>query len=434
MAIDNSGGTVCAHRVSIFTALLLIGFTGCTGETARWEFSQAQRLAERGEVEAAIEQMRHAVQKSGESWELALPFAFELSKRGDRESIAICDRVLAREEIQRDENLLYHARNTKVECLLNLGDFSDALVTLKTLFRDRVSRTELDENRLAYIRALANAELELAYVNVNQAIQAIASDWCCGERLDILSKTVVASALLARFFLDETRENPQIEPLQIAETRLLESKKFLSQLIEIYESRYGSFIECVESREKNAINLERCTARNNLVVLLIVRALVAQDLNEIEQCNRDRYQAARMRKDLEKIVEGLPNERSCLHLLNYAAAFLDTRGFIQSRLPWPENPESATESTSSYAESLDNLNVAILASQMERRALKGKLVNHVNFSVTNIRSMQARVDRSEAVLRYHRMLTHQRARNTAAAELDRLAIVELGFTPGEHLF
>lgn len=413
-------------------AVPLFGFTGCHPESARWQFSQAMQLAENGDPEGALERMRLAVAKSGEHWELALPYAHELAKRGDQESLAICSRILKREDIQRSERLLEYARLTKVECQLQLGDFSGALTTLKTLYRDRVSHSAIEENRLAYVRALANTELNLAAVNIERAIQGIASDWCCGERLDIRSKSIVASALLSRYFLEESRQHPDIETIEAAKVRLRQARILLSDRIQSYEKEFGRIIECVES-EKNALNLERCTAKNNLVVLLIVRALVSQDLGEMEECNRDRYQASRMSLNIEKVVQGLPDEKNCLNLLMFASAFLDTRGFVFTQLMASQVPTASPDFNEIYHQSLDDLNVAIFASEIEHRAMQGELFNHISHPVTHVRMLQTGTKRSAAVLRYHRMLTYQHGNNLEAAERDRRAIVELGFTPGKHL-
>jgi hypothetical protein len=411
---------------------IIVGLVGCNSETARWEFAQALRLMEKAETDAALDRMRQAVRKSGDHWELALPFAIELAKRGDQEALAICDQILASEEIRQTPWLNVHARKVKIECQKYLGDFSGALTTFKTLHRDRVIRSHWEDNDLAYTRALAGRELDLAYNNITHAMQAAASDWLSGERLSMREKCVVASVLLARYCLAEAQQNPHIEPAARAEKRLLETSAYLSVIIEEYVNEYGRIIECVKSNEKSDLSLERCTAKSNLIALLTVRALVFQDLKEWKLSQEDREHASQMTEDLEKVLQGLPGELSCLEFVMHASALLDTYGFIQSRLPWQGANSLSDLPASSYRESLSNLNVAVLATEVLRRAFAGKLVNRI--SLANVPKMQTLQQRSEAVLRYHRMLTHQRAGQIDLAERDRIAIVDLGFQPGRQLF
>jgi hypothetical protein len=405
---------------------------GCQSESARWEFAQAQRLLEQGKDAEALEKMRDAVTQSGEDWQLTLPFAVELAKHGDRSSIGLCDRVLSQPVVAQTEALLQHAIETKVECQSYLGDFADALETHKRLYHQRVERTPLENNSLAYQRALAGSELELAYINIEQAIQAIASDWTCGERLKLEDKAIVASALLARYFFEEAGKPSSIESREAAHDRLRSTMTLLDRSISRIEDQYGTIIEC-ENGDKDQVNLERCSARCNLVVLLIVRAMVHLDLQDNEASNRDRFRANSMARNLDKVIQNLPDERSCLSLLSTAAAaFLDTRGFIKTQLCRQEF--GMKKPLFSDAEAVEDFDVAILASQIDRRAFQGRFGNSVNISVEQARSLEKHLTRQEAVLRYHRMTAHLRADNQQAAEADRQAIEKLGFKVNQQLF
>lgn len=414
-----------------FLALSVIAALGCQGESARWEFAQAKRLIEQNQSVEALKKMRNAVDRSGGHWELALPYALELAKNQDRESIAVCDRILNQKSVQDDEELLKIALRTKMDCQSRLGDFEGALTTLKTMLRERVERDEIDENALAYHRALANQELDLAIVNINQAIQSIASDWCCGERLELVDKTIVASALLARYFLDESRRDPSIESIDIAEERVQRSLAFLNQSVDRIEQKFGKHIPC-ESGDTSQVNLNRCTARSNLAILLTVRALILQDLKM--DANGDRVRASQISKDFNNVIQNLPNEPACLNLLSIAAPVLDTRGFIRSKI-YASFSELATPQL--YQMAHEDLDVAIFACQIQRRALKGQLLNNVNFSVKKAIFWEQSLQRSEAVLRYHRLMLLEQSTDSYAAQLaqaDRIEIEKLGFTIDHQLY
>jgi tetratricopeptide (TPR) repeat protein len=422
-------GDCSLRMIVLFLTLSGLVLVGCQGESARWQFAHAQRLLEQGQPEEALKRMRVAVAKSDEHWELAIPFALELAQRQDSESIAICDRLLNQEQVQAQDGLLRFVRQTKVSCQSRLGDFEGALQTLKIIHRDRVERNKFEENELAYHRALANQELDLAYLNISNAIQSIASDWCCGERLELVDRTIVASALLSRYLLEESRRDSTLESAADAEKRIATALSFLNRSIARIEDKHGKHIPC-EYGDTSEVNLARCIARSNLAVLLTVRALILQDLGM--DASDDRLRASQSSKDFQKVLQNLPNEAASLELLGIAAPVLDTRGFIKSKINWWQE-DFSTPQFSSYESALEDLDAAIFACQVERRALLGQLGNNVSFSVKRVNTMEQILRRSEAVLRYHRLMTHERGGDFQRAKTDRIEIEKLGFAINHQL-
>ncbi len=463
----------------LFVAVPLTLPIGCSSNSAYWEFANAEKMAEQGETEAALEKMRLAVERSQFDPELTSRLALKLAKAGDREALELIERVLDQPIIKGVEIFRSKMLDLKIQCLQYLGNFEDALEIVKGILNEKAVkngqiRSDHGLNTLAYCRALANKELDQALTEINNAIltRQAATNWKTGERLDLRSKTVLANAVLARhfFLFDKKRtyaggaaDNVSAQPVSLRQAIYL-----LSRAIEDYERHYLELREGWKktrnqlnpnplglAMESSKIELERqiCSTRAGLAVLLTVRALLYQDLQEQEKSYIDRARVAKYKKDADSILAKLPDEVECLELMFYFSAhYLDTRGYVLTKLFETTAADSASDGTRrnarrqfqiaslrpemipSFHNAVFDFDTSIMSTQLMQLAIKNGMFNNMNYSVSEVRNIAQTLTHMEAVLRYHRLLAYQKQGVDKEAEEDIKAIIELGFEPGPQLF
>ncbi len=442
--------------------LCLVSSTGCQ-EAAQWNFAKAQLAAERGDEAEALALMRKAVEQSGGEVSLSMLFAEALANTGSAESVEICNELLTRDLAKDHKQVSDWILKTKMSCQRKIGDFAGAVATMKIIVSERVERDVLQENMLAYLRALAGQDLDIAYNGIHHLIVALeaSSDWVWGERLPLNEKVVVASALLARRYLVEAQSTSPMESVADAEQRLRTIMEHLDPSISRYSETVSQLIQTrPEFFPVDHPDLDYCRQKSNLAVLLIVRALIHQDLGDSEAAGIDRYQAQQICNQSENIAGQLPSEQDCFRAVDIGSMLLDTRGFVvsqfvhkhASRLVIPESPlapfalpgfrrvpldeelpSSGVLHRLNYPIALQDLDAALLGRQVWHRGIEGDLINHIYLSVDSAQEAKKSASHNEAIIRYHRMLTYERAGDRDAAEKEKLKIEELGFAASDKL-
>jgi len=180
---------------------------------------------------------------------------------------------------------------------------------------------------------------------------------------------------------------------------------------------------------------------NELAVLLTCRALLHQDAEDFLRCDADRSRIVELDFDPAEIARSLPDEQSIFsEVRTYGASWLDTRGFIRSKLPWAESKtklgllsEKQLPFNSCYEDALSDLNVAVACMEVELNSLNGSLYNVVEFSGSREDAKEV-ITKTIAVIRNHRMSLFNRAGESAKANEDAQQIKQLGFNPGPSLF
>jgi tetratricopeptide (TPR) repeat protein len=140
-------------------------------EIGRWKLTEAIRMREAGDKDAAYDTLEEAVGFFTKSTELWLTKAEWLLADGKREeAIAAADQMLEIAE-ETVESLQFHS-----QFLQNAGEFKRAVDDWKKIVRiNEVSGkpgTAQAMNGLAYAQAIANVELEEALSNVNTALNS----------------------------------------------------------------------------------------------------------------------------------------------------------------------------------------------------------------------------------------------------------------------
>ena len=448
----------------LLVAILVSSFIGCTQESAKWDFARAMNLADEGKLVEAIALMEKALEQSPDDCAIKLSLASLLAENGQGElGIGHCDECL--ESKPNHEK----ARQVRSACLQYLGRFDDSLAEYKECLSGTVSRSPIQQNNLAYFRALANKELDKAARDIELAISSIESEsWGCRYLVPLQVRTAVAAGLISRHI--GTQEEvlcPLGSKIDQFQERLNKQAMLIRNRVALEMQIKFPFDERTEKELLFARGNQE-VQKNCLGLLYATRALVFEDLGRQSDADKDRKSVEELGFDFDALALELPSDDSCLQELRYSF-FLDTRGFVAGLREWkgdtPEVelfvssnnvpvggpvPEAALSSSSSssnasksrelnipissYEEALEDLDYAVLAARYSELALDSPLYNRPDISARQIAIGKRTAKRMTAVLLYHRMNIHLRGGNQQAAAEDQSRIEELGFPPDSSLF
>lgn len=437
----------CVHRrCAVVTLVILAMISGCSEERAKWTAAKASVCAENGEVSQAISLFEEAIAQDPGNHDFRLKLALQLAINGQGElGINHCNIYIDKHP----EDL--NAYRIRSECYQYLGRFEEALADYKLSIGDHVQRSANENNALAYFRALANVQLGLASSNIDETVKEVEEMyWGASREIPLVVRGVVAAGLLSRRVDAREEVLPRLnQKIESCELELRSQQTLLNESINRLISAADSVFPLSETSEENLLPLRSQidSQTKSLVVLLATRALVLEDLGQLESCDQDRNRIEELGSDFEKASIELPEDFECLSTLEYASAFLDTRGFILSRLPW-KNPDSGEIEIpdsfdskanlpvviSDYLKAMDDLNTAVLAAQIHRKALESSLYNSAEIPVARIKQMKLASKHTVAVLLNHRMELYRRFGSDELAEADQEQIIELGFKAGACLF
>lgn len=433
LLLKNSRACVSQHRsrlqLLLLTALLLSAATGCDSEKANWNFARAVNANRSGNLEEAIEHLKLAAEQDPDNCRIPVMMAQIYAENGHGEiGISLCDDLAECFPANGD------TEEVRSMCLQYLGKFEESLAAYKRSLSGKISRSPVELNNLAYYRALANKELEQAAADIGKAIKETdAQPW--GEsplRLPLPIKTVVAAGLLSRSC------DAQDSVLPLLDRKIAQFEAALaSETEELYEplarNIRTNFPLDRDLEDQFLQQRERVDFYSGcLLTMLATRALVLNDLEKFELADRDRNRIRSLDANFDRVASLLPAEPYCLATLDLAMTFLDTRGFIATLRPW--DTEDTFEPTASYAQAIDDLDLAVLASEIKQRAIDSPLFNSSEIPAATIPRARAVGKHYTAVLVFHRLKAHQRQGNFAAAEIDQRMIESLGFQADANLF
>ncbi len=416
-------------------ALVPMIFYGCGPEWARWDATQANSYFLQGETSDALYQLRDAIQKSPRDPVLRLTLAERLIDiKKPEEALELTNEVL---EVYPDNANAYRIKSLSQQ---HQGDFQGALRTQLEYDELHATRRSFSNlNQIAYLRALANEDLHLAKRDIETVVATASQflNWNDSEYLTYPVKATVVACLVARCCdmndaaIDAV--SPQIDSFQ---TKIRAARNELTK--RLYSETQNAF----PIRENSGLNNRREQLRfyeQHAAVLLSCRALIYQDLGDLQRCQSDRLEVARLGFDSSKLAVQFPDEKTALNSLDTASAILDTRGFIRSLLPWIENDQlPAPDSNqanflSSHANAVHDLNVAIFCVEAQLKSFECPLRNAIEFFQDRA-EQQKLLTHKAAVLLYHRQLVHEKAGDLELAKADTKRIRELGIGPDEVLF
>lgn len=412
--------------MGLFAAVvaLPVGFYGCQSEMARWDFARARNLYDAGKADEAIETGKKAIAKSPKDLRLKLELSRWMLRNGKaNEALPLIEEAVENSEPPTEAMIL------KSDCLVHLGKREEALVNFKRI-AEQLSQTELQSpgrlNGLAYFRSLAETELDRALIDVQNAIDDLSDVWVfeIDDVIPFEDQVYVATAMVSR------RVDKQADVLPVISRRISRILSFLNLAqketsAEVYEQLGAADREELAFSAQTEKQLKQRAAelsivRRTLGMLLSVRALLYQDMNEEQNCIRDRQQADELGLDSAQLLESVLADWQCLSVVSAGASFIDTRGFVYS-------------ARKQYAEAEQDFEIATLAAQILNAAHESEIFNS---AMVDIRQdfNKNESDRLEAVVLNHRSVVLDALGKTAGAEKARARIRELGFEPGPDLF
>jgi hypothetical protein len=429
----------------LILTLLVLGplvVYGLSGESDRW---RAATLFERyldGDRQAAIDGMREIVQRQPDNLQLrATLVRWLLDNNQAVEALRLIRQVPGKSRNVAVEEL-------SMECLAANNQWQEAFQLFRQLnpaARQRNPSELLSHlNRLAYWQMLSDEALIDAERNSHRAVAEMANEWQAtvgdesGPTLQVAlasvlvyrgagGKAAAARTITSREYRQEIMAilDPVIEQLSAvcASGQSASEGNTASEGSTLWQWLRGSGPGLQQLIGGNSEE-NRQTLAINLASMLTARALVFQDLGEMEKSFADRRRVAELGHDPEEIARHWPDLSSCLPHLMALASFLDTRGCVQYKLGRDALAQA-------------DLNAAVMAQETLCRA-GTRIAATWLFETADLREQRVVVeqqwDRTLAVILFHRSWVNQGLNRVEDAAADLRRVRELGFEPGPGLF
>ncbi len=419
-----------------FLALVILPLAlyGCRTERARWTAAEAMNLFAQNETDAAFAKLRQAVDSSSSDNGLRIMLAEMLALNGQAtECLRLCDEILESEPSS------LAAIQIKSDCQQQLERPLDALATAKSLrpfLTPSQANSSTRRNNLAYYRALANTELDVAREDMLTVLRDQSQNiyWSFDFNLSLEAQAIISIAQLSR------KLDRQAEGEELLDTKIIEFERlaylFDQELLAVINEnvkKNGLLSTELEDEVKN-LRVAVQQKRGELAVFLVLRALRAQETGDEDQCDKDRLWAKQLGFDPDELARLLPTDAVYLQALQEAWVYLDTYGYVLYR-------------TGDYEEALTQLDLAVLAGEYHLLSLDSPLRNSSTESPKfEYSRTQAEIKKTLAATYYHRMLVHRELSLDVESEestldgavdleeADANRIRSLGFDPSSLLY
>jgi len=449
----------CLRRLILLCCLTLITTgVGCNQDRAQWKVAAAINEEKNGNPEAAIELLQTALRLDPDSVFIKTGLASLLAEndQGDL-GLTLCDEVLESNPGFKE------AWRSRSNCLMLLGRFDEALADYQKYVAKNIDKEPNQLNQLAYYRGLAGHELDKALQQINLGIKKSEQNqhWGRFSVVPIEISSVVSAGLISRYTTDG-----HLLVMGLLNDSILKEQQIWLDMNARFERVLARHKQENESGEADKLRAERQRTEakrasdslqnisGNLTVLLATRSLIFEDQGQSKLADLDRLWLEQIGFEPQELYDALPSDTECLAALSQGEAYLDTRGFILTQMPWLPNwtqPSgsviqmedkssilrsawSPSTSYGSYTEALRDLDLAVAAAEVHLLSLDTDLFNRIEIPVEEVSTRRPIGARMVAVLRNHRRQAHLKANQLEAAEQDLLRIQELGFEAGPCLF
>lgn len=315
------------------------------GEADRW---RAAVLLERyldGERKPAIAELQEIVQRQPHDQQLRATLARWLLDDGRaEEALAMVESV---PESTRTAALL----RVYEDCLVANGRTADAIAVYRhrnAASHDRVENRKLEHlNHLSYLQALDGSDLELALKNASFVVAGRAATWnsAYGSRLNEVDQVVLLSVIVYRGSSGAAEAGQQLTTSRYREQIFRILDPAIERLAGEYRNAHllnhplarqirdrllgqDDSGDQDDSGESEAVRGVEQVVGLNLATLLTLRALVWQDLGELERSFADRRRVGQLGYDPAEIASSWPSRSICARQLTLLAMTLDTRGCV----------------------------------------------------------------------------------------------------------
>ncbi len=430
--------------VVFFIALVLLPVLaeGLHGERLRWSVAAAVNRVQQGQggERDSIDALLQAADSNQNDDAMRFGIAQVLLEQGyASEALELAESFSENPEMQ------FAGDNLMVRSLNHLGRFDDSLVVYKSIAQQLKEFEEAQMNQigwmdswsgtsdtlaqirnqrlngLAYHQALAEKELESAQENIQQVVDGLSARlWLpVKARISFVERTIIAIALIGR------QVGRGVDSLDLLDRYIVRleaaSDAQRAEMLDVINERM--LIDFPFSRQVEKTIRQRIVAyrlgRERLGTLLVVRALILDDLGYTARSNEDRFRVVEMGLKPEQLLQDFPDDIECLRTLEKGATFLDTRGFVMLKL-------------GKWRTAQQDFDLAVMAAEVLNQSFVGGIQN----SVMNEGGRFFRESRSrelEASVLYHRMQLAEAMFEEDVANRDRRRIEELGFKPGPWL-
>ena len=441
-----------ANRLAILALVLIvlvpIVYFSVFAEGDRWRAAQAMEAWLDGEQKASIETLTEITNRLPNEHRLKLVLGEWLLEDYQAEKALELARSIPEQfQDQRFQTLLQN-------CLMALGQYNEALDAYRAANPANESRNYQEElfhkNALAYFQSLAGSELPLALKNSNHVLGEISFFWNQEQALPLsvhvqglfctaliyyeqikrsqgdtekqqmyADKAIVILSGAIAHLTEEVASWKQDLPAETTPTFEVErpftdAPKTLSQ----------DSADVGESVEEPELASQRKELTQSLEVLLTLRALIYQAMQQEELSFADRRQILELGGDPETLAGTLPSFEECIFQLELVAMVLDTRGCVNYGLN--EIPAALSDLNVAVMGQEALVDVAFLTPRNGRETSLDPRQQYEEF----VRARQ----RTLAALLFHRSWVWRAAGKSAKAAEDLAKIRQLGYVPGNYLF
>ena len=404
----------------IFLALVLVplSYYGLDSELAKWKAARAQLQHDNGDTPTAIATMQAAIDQSPRDHWLKLGMSRLLYHDGQgKEALEIAEEVL-----QLNPNST-EALMRKSECLMFLGRRKEALETIKDYYEKSPRAERISQlNHLAYFRALAKTELDLAKAEIDEVVKtASIYYWPENPPMSLQDQTLLVAAILSRHVGNHEQVIKMLDQrIEVFESSIpIFTGMFLG---EFHQKMMESLPVSKELEENVKANAEIVDAEKSfLAYLYTIRALLYQEMGRNKDRDADRAAIEELGLDEKEILSMLPGKWESLSRLYIGAQYLDTRALVS--LARRKNMFQARQ----------DMDVAILAMELTVASFDGQIQNTIHNENGKAFSLDV-VRRNQAVMLKHRSNLNRAMGRNEESERDLKRIGELGFTNLESLY
>ncbi len=420
----------------VFLPILFYGFPG---ERDRWKAAAIMEQYLDGDRQAAMVRLQEIVSRHPGDQQLRVTLArWMLNENQPRAALELIEAV-PREARSRALLVVYQ------DCLQANGRTAEALQLFRELHpanlaHDRSAMLQ-HLNALSYLQALGRQDLRLARKNSNQVVAEIAGQWNARyqDNLSVANQIALSAALVYRGSTSVPEPGQEIrtgqfrqEILRIldaavrrAESEYANVRLFANPLaLELTRRIFGGAEPAEVGAAEDSGNYLVQPAAQALATLLTARALVWQDLGDLQRSFADRQRVIQLGRDPEVVAQSWPALSVCVNQLANLAMTLDTRGCVLYQL---EILQLA----------LGDLNSAITAQEC-LVATSAWQMPGVLIETADLRERREQVElqprKTLAVLLFHRswILRAMGLEPEAIADLARVR--QMGYVPGDALF
>ncbi len=421
-------------RLVIMAITALVGlplaFYGCQSEGLHWRMAALAERYRLGDRESAIDAAWQLHREHTDNLSIARMLADWLVDSGKSEkALEICH---ALSEIFPNNSRLNQIR---IKALMHLERYAEALDVIKQnnkLIPISAMRSEMfRRNELAYVRALADQEIDRADADISGILASLEKSWAtmAGSRT---SAEVLLPVIASIIYLEGEKFYEAVSVLSAEiEMQNMIAATIQQQTRSIQHDRLDLWLGGTRFPGQvmdSAVDLpdsKLTESQNHLALLYALRAKAWQEMDNQNERNNDISRVLQLDADPQELLNSLPSGKLAgQHLLPSLSATTDTRACVRLRqgrvLAALRDVDAAIIGARAYL---------VAVRQYRYHELDPIMTDEVQF----VEYFDERPKKSLAALLYHRSWFNQSIGRSELVSKDLNEIRELGYEPGPTL-